>query len=1850
MIEAGQFSRVENVAVERRAISGSAALVGALLLLTMLAGGFFRFTGLNWDDYVHFHPDERFLTQVAAGIDRPLSPVLMSNPTAELNQAQYERCLERYPGENGGGGFFDAECSTLNPNNAGFGLYVYGTLPLFIARWAAEIAVQLTGDPMWVGYDGVHLIWRLTSAIADMLVIAVVFAIGQRLHGKWVGLVAAVLYAGSVFAIQQAHFGTADAMTNLFVVLALWFAVRAQFSGGLADYVLFGAAFGAALASRINTLPLVGVIVLAALVRALPAFDDRLPAGERRRILTGVAVGLVLAGLFTFLFFRVLNPYAFMGPGFFGLRPNPQWLEDIAEAQHLVSGRAEMPPNWQWVGRMPWLFPLANMVLWGMGAPLGLAGLLALVWAVYRIVRGHPGASANLLPAAWVAAYFLLLGGQWVMTMRYYLPLYAPLALLAAWGLVELVRRSRGHTLGRALAAVALVVVVGGTLLWAAMFTNIYRHQFTGVQAANWVWENAPGDFAMRIEGAPDDTPLVNIALFNSPAVVDLDLTSQATRLEDGQLQYQDFVAPASGVITGVYAPHLGDPLDDADAERLQISIFGSGLTEVLAFGNLEADLTRENHPLGDSYTIELNKPVEVTEGDTYTFVVEIVAGGPVLSGGSVFSWEGDWDEVVPVKVCTLPPGVTTANDPPPGLVSAAACDGRDVWTSLITGFKQQIIYDDVPAKRDRLQQTLDESDYIIIGTNRRYDSQSRIPGKWPMTMRYYDALFSGELGYELAATFQETFELGPLKVSDQYLPTYDAPEWLNEFEAEEAFHVYDHPVMFIFRKTDAYSADNTREILNSTPLNPIGVVNFNCPEADRYPIINFYCDANIAGVYQLSVEGMDVSMSADQAPTALQFPDQMRATQYSGGNWSNRFDTRSPLNTSSVLAVVIWWLTMVVFGWAAWPLLFVALPGLADRGYGFAKFIGIFVVAWLAWVLASARIPAWSQIGVLLALVALAVVSGVVAMRAKASIGTYIQLYWRRLLGIEALTLLLFVAFLAVRLSNPDLWHPSFGGEKPMDFAYFNGVLRSTVFPPIDPWFADGYINYYYFGYVIVGAPVLLLGIVPSVAYNLIVPTLFGLTGIAAFAVAFNVVSGWRARRAADETPDDEPTRARSLGNPWVAGIAALLLTVVLGNLDTPRIIVAKLGEIGGYQPPPTMELFLLQQYRDTHGQEPDADAFAQLIETARAVPFSDQLRYELSNAGAGIGAVLRGIGRAASGEAVFAVSPERWFWAPTRVLTEPPVSSGGAIAELPYFTFLYGDLHAHMIAMPLQLFVMGFLLNEVIVAGRARRDSLAAGLSIVLGALAVGMLRATNTWDWATFMVLSVAGLAFAWWLHWAGTSRRAGRSDFGQVLAIVVALGLLVAGIAAYVAQGAFAGLAALLFGGGIGLFFVWLFWNPLTSRLNRWSLIDFALRIGGFVAVSFLVVLPYTSWYAASYNRILPWEGPRTPIWAYFDIHGLFLFLIFSLLLWDTARWLRSTYVRALRGASRLLGLAALLVLLALAGSVILSIQGYPVTLIALPLLVWVTILFFRAGQSRMMQFILALAGLALGLTLAVEYIVLDGDIGRQNTVFKFYIQVWLLFGVVGGAAFAWLISGIGRWSGGLRAVWTLALGVLVFVAALYPFMATPAKAVFRFQPQTDENGVVPAVPLTLDGMDYMRYAWQYEGTPEVMAGPPPRAPFPLIDDYNIIRWLQENVEGTPVIMEGRNQGEYYWGSRISIYTGLPSVVGWNFHQRQQRTFNPLPRLVEQRVANVNAFYMTQDIGVAWDMLRHYDVSYVIVSGLERAFYPPENLAKFDRMVELGLLDVAYEEGNATIYSVNKDARYEQVTERAGLDAS
>jgi len=167
-----------------------------------------------------------------------------------------------------------------------------------------------------------------------------------------------------------------------------------------------------------------------------------------------------------------------------------------------------------------------------------------------------------------------------------------------------------------------------------------------------------------------------------------------------------------------------------------------------------------------------------------------------------------------------------------------------------------------------------------------------------------------------------------------------------------------------------------------------------------------------------------------------------------------------------------------------------------------------------------------------------------------RAEIGDYLRRHRRHILIVEGLTLALFVFDLLIRLGNPDLWHPAFGGEKPMVFSFFNAVLKSTYFPPYDPWLAGGYIHYYYYGFVVVALLTKLLGLVPAFAYNLILPMLFSLLGVNAFCVAYNLV---KARKAHEGNPAPRETILTTQTLEWATEVVQSANTAPAAEVETP-------------------------------------------------------------------------------------------------------------------------------------------------------------------------------------------------------------------------------------------------------------------------------------------------------------------------------------------------------------------------------------------------------------------------------------------------------------------------------------------------------------------------------------------------------------------------------------------------------------------------------------------------------------------------------------------------------------------------
>jgi YYY domain-containing protein len=432
----------------------------ALLAVIVLVGASLRLTGLDWDQGQHLHPDEHFLTMVATSISGPGSI----------------------------GEFFDTARAPCNPARAGYPFFVYGTFPLFLTK---AVAVLLGAD----SYDRLHLVGRVLSALFDCGTIVLTWLLGRLLGGRRLGLAGAALMAVSVPSIQNAHFFTVDSCAAFFAALTLYGLLRVAREGRLADHLLAGVSLGLALACRINLVLLVPFCLLCG---ARPLWLGR------QRVRETLLHGALATGAAA-LAFRVAQPYAFAGPGFFDIVPSREFVSSLSQIRDMVAGNVHFPPALQWIGRLPVLYAGRNVFLWNMGPAWGGAALAGMAWL---LVRRHPAGAGDppearalgRIALALTAALFLFHSAQFAATARYFLPLMPGLAVLAAWPLVN-------RAWGRA-SPVALAVVLGATALWALAFTSVYRKEHTRVQASHWIDDHVPAGSTLAVEDWDDALPL----------------------------------------------------------------------------------------------------------------------------------------------------------------------------------------------------------------------------------------------------------------------------------------------------------------------------------------------------------------------------------------------------------------------------------------------------------------------------------------------------------------------------------------------------------------------------------------------------------------------------------------------------------------------------------------------------------------------------------------------------------------------------------------------------------------------------------------------------------------------------------------------------------------------------------------------------------------------------------------------------------------------------------------------------------------------------------------------------------------------------------------------------------------------------------------------------------------------------------------------------------------------------------------------------------------------------------------------------------------------------------------------
>ncbi len=443
--------------------------------------------------------------------------------------------------------------------------------------------------------------------------------------------------------------------------------------------------------------------------------------------------------------------------------------------------------------------------------------------------------------------------------------------------------------------------------------------------------------------------------------------------------------------------------------------------------------------------------------------------------------------------------------------------------------------------------------------------------------------------------------------------------------------------------------------------------------------------------------------------------------------------------------------------------------------------------------------------------------------------------------------------------------------------------------------------------------------------------------------------------------------------------------------------------------------------------------DGFAQLVRTYARRGSSD-----FSSALPSIESIARAVSGVSSGSSI----PAYDFWGPSRVIPS-------TINEFPFWSFLFADLHPHLIGIPFSLFFLGILLALFLDHDGWGEYRLRAILMVALLSLMLGTLATVNLWELPTYLGLGLLAFVVSQFfvdgrVHWARTLL------FGA---------LYLAG--AVLAYWPFFSTYTNIGASGVGLVREG---DNLGTWLLIWGLFLFVLASWLFFAAS----RPARPRIAAAGERVRPTGIERAlslGIRRYDRLPRVFylqrLLVKQSTLAYEMARWVLPLTMLAAVGALW---------------------WGRVVLAICLPLLGLAFLLLWRRGRDAdagsVFTALLTVTGLAILAGTQVVYLkdfLQGGDWYRMNTLFKFFSQVWVIWGVAAAVALPRIWSGFvsgkaagapAKTSWGWRYAWAGLLTVLILAGLAYPLFGTPARIDQRL------IGWRPPVG-TLNGLAYMQ---------------------------------------------------------------------------------------------------------------------------------------------------------------------------------
>jgi YYY domain-containing protein len=832
----------------------------------------------------------------------------------------------------------------------------------------------------------------------------------------------------------------------------------------------------------------------------------------------------------------------------------------------------------------------------------------------------------------------------------------------------------------------------------------------------------------------------------------------------------------------------------------------------------------------------------------------------------------------------------------------------------------------------------------------------------------------------------------------------------------------------------------------------------------------------------------------------------------------------------------ILWYIAITILGWLTFPLAYHLLPALKDRGYTLTRALGLLIWGYVFWLFASLGIAQNDAGGLLLALIVLVGLSLWKFNSLKAQIVDFLKSNRSFVITTELLFLIAFAAMAFIRANNPEIF--TAGGEKWMEVAFINAILHSPAFPPHDPWLSGYAISYYYFGYVMAAMLAKLTSTPAPIAHNLMLALIFGLSFNGAYGLLYNLL-GARKRSGGDVSQESEAGSPRDHVRDAIAALLGPLFLLIVSNLEG----------------------FLESIHRKGIGWTFDANgnATSSFWSWINLQTLTDPPQQPLQ----------------------WVPDQFFWWWRASRVLQDYDLNGARleVIDEFPFFSYLLGDVHPHVLAMPFNLLAIAVALNLFLGGWQGQIDLFFGQLKInktgfIMIALVLGGLAFLNTWDILPAAALIVFSYALA----------RVRESGWGwERLEDILLLGIPAAVTSFVMYLPFFIGFDSQA--GGIVPNFMF-----VTRGAHLWVM-------WGTLFIPLFAYLIYL------------WRSQRTANWrvGLLSTFGFMLLLVATMFVvgFLAVRLQPDLVNQILAGQGRTLGnfifdsmvrrwtnIGSLLTLLALLIPTIAFLTRRDEVSDDSASLQQPSTLREPQGsafQFRAPTFVLLLMSLGVLIILGPEFFFLRDDFGyRINTMFKFYYQAWILLSIAAAFGVAVMLYETRRVAAWLS---TTVIVIAIGLGLVYPAFSIPSKT-DNFKSNNPEQR-------TLDGSLYLSSI--------------------MPDDYQAFQFMHGLDQGVVAEAVG---GQYSEFARVSTFTGMPTVLGWPGHEGQWRD----DALQGSRQDDIATLYATDDWNIAREIVDRYDIRYVYVGNLERTTYPV-NEEKFNLFSK-----PIYQMGNVTIYEV------------------